>query len=78
MGHVLNFRNVKLTGKAQALKSLEAKQIFSRTNMKISSPTKNLKMETVDDLRVKTAIGKIHLQSLKDMAFEAKNVSVIV
>ena len=70
-----NFRTVKLRGKAQALKSLQAKQIFSPTNMKIASPTKTLKMESVEDLNLKTAIGKLHIKALKTIDMEARNVS---
>ena len=71
----MNFRTVKLRGKAAALKSLQAKQIFSPTNMKIASPTKTLKMESVEDLNLKTAIGKLHIKALKMIDMEARNVS---
>ena len=73
----MNFRTVKLRGKAAALKSLQAKQIFSPTNMKIASPTKTLKMESVEDLNLKTAIGKLHIKALKMIDMEARNVSKI-
>ena len=70
-----NFRTVKLRGKAQALKSLQAKQIFSPTNMKIASPTKTMKMESFQDLNLKTTIGNLHIQALKTIDMEARNVS---
>lgn len=71
-----NFRTVKLRGKAQALKSLQAKQIFSPTNMKIASPTKTLKMESAGDLNLRTAIGKLNIEALSTIHMEARNITL--
>ena len=72
-----NFRVLTLSGKAQALKSLQAQSMYSKTNMIISSPTKGLKVHSVDDLSFKTSIGKFKLYALKDLDIEAKKVWVL-
>lgn len=68
------FRALSLKGKAQALKSLQTKQIFSATDMKIASPTKKLLMSSAQDLTLKTGIGKVNVEALKDLDFEASKV----
>ena len=70
-----NFRSVKLHGRAQALKSLQTKQIFSKTKMKIAAPTKSLEIQTVEDLNLMTTIGKMELKALKNLEFSSKEVS---
>ena len=69
------FGFVKLHGKAKAVKSLQAQQIVSANNMKISSPTKNLQMSSNKDMFLKTAIGDLHVNALKNLDFEAQKVS---
>ena len=68
------FGFVKLHGKAKAVKSLQAQQIVSANNMKISSPTKNLQMFSNENMFLKTAIGNLHVNSLKNLDFEAQKV----
>ena len=69
------FGFVKLHGKAKAVKSLQAQQIVSANNMKISSPTKNLQMFSNENMFLKTAIGNLNVNSLKDLDFEAQKVN---
>ena len=73
-----NFRTIKLQGKAQALKSLQAQQIFSMpsTDMKIASLTKNLKIQAVNQLNLGTTIGALGIRALKNVEIEAEKVQI--
>ena len=70
-----HFGLVRLHGKAKAVESLQAQQVVSSNNMKISSPTKNLQILANQHMELKTTIGGIQVKSLKDIVMEAGKVS---
>ena len=69
-----HFGLVRLHGKAKAVESLQAQQVVSANDMKISSPTKNLHILANQKLEVKTSIGDLNILSLKDIVMEAQQV----
>ena len=69
-----HFGLVRLHGKAKAVESLQAQQVVSSNNMKISSPTKNLQILANQHMELKTTIGGIQVKSLKDIVMEAGKV----
>jgi len=71
-----HFGLVRLHGKAKAVESLQAQQVVSSNNMKISSPTKNLQILANQHMELKTTIGGIQVKSLKDIVMEAGKISL--
>ena len=69
-----HFGLVRLHGKAKALESLQAQQVVSSNDMKISSPTKNLQILANQHMELKTTIGGLQVKSLKNIVMEAGKV----
>ena len=69
-----HFGLVRLHGKAKALESLQAQQVVSSNDMKISSPTKNLQILANQQMELKTTIGGLQVKSLKNIVMEAGKV----
>ena len=69
-----HFGLVRLHGKAKALESLQAQQVVSSNDMKISSPTKNLQILANKHMELKTTIGGLQVKSLKNIVMEAGKV----
>ena len=58
-----HFGLVRLHGKAKAVESLQAQQVVSSNNMKISSPTKNLQILANQHMELKTTIVQGYIQA---------------
>jgi len=71
-----HFGLVRLHGKAKALESLQAQQVVSSNDMKISSPTKNLQILANQHMELKTTIGGLQVKSLKNIVMEAGKINL--